>query len=152
MRPDAAESRGCVVHKLRDQKRAAHSKDPCTQGNDSCCSYDRQSCEKVQDSCARQAEGSHSPEGPNSAYDVRDVFSDLIGGLQAEQVEVAQQVVMEGQKLQVQLWQRQAILACMQTLSGCWHAHKMLESGHEGRASRNVGCIECVLSTLLHTG
>lgn len=58
------------------------------------------------------------PEGPNSAYHIRDVFSDLVGSLQAEQVEVAQQVVMEGEELQVQLWERQAVLACTHKIKG----------------------------------
>lgn len=68
----------------------------------------------------------HSPEGPNSACDIRDIFPNFIGGLQAEQIEVAQQVVVEGQELQVQLWQGQAVLACMQTMpelsphTKCW--------------------------------
>ena len=53
-----------------------------------------------------------SPVGSHSANDIRDVLPDLIGGLQPEQVEVAQQVVMEGQELQVQLWQCQAGLPC----------------------------------------
>ena len=65
----------------------------------------------------------HSLEGSNSAYDIRDVFPNLIRGLQAEQVEVAQQVVMKGQKLQVQLWQGQAVLACVQTMTEFWPAH-----------------------------
>lgn len=36
------------------------------------------------------------------------VLSDLIGGLQAKEVEVSQQVVVEGQELKVQLGQSQA--------------------------------------------
>ena len=55
------------------------------------------------------------PESANSANDVRNVFSDLIGGFQPEEVEVAQQVVMKGQELQIELWKRQAILTWVQT-------------------------------------
>lgn len=41
----------------------------------------------------------------HAEHDVFDVLSDLVGGLQAEQVEVPQQVIVEGQKLEVQLCQ-----------------------------------------------
>ena len=51
-----------------------------------------------------------SPVSADALKDVRDVFSDLIRGLQPEQVEVAQQVVMGGQELQIQLGQGQARL------------------------------------------
>ena len=50
--------------------------------------------------------------GAHAAQHVRDVLPDLVRGLQPEQVEVAQQVVVDGQELQVQLGQRQAGLAC----------------------------------------
>lgn len=44
----------------------------------------------------------------HAPHHVFDVLSDLIGGLQAKEVEVSQQVVMEGQELEVQLGQSQA--------------------------------------------
>lgn len=43
---------------------------------------------------------------------VSNVLPDLVGGLQAEEVEVAQQVVGGGQELQVELGQGQAPLPC----------------------------------------
>lgn len=52
------------------------------------------------------------PGSPNPLQHVGDVLPDLVGGLQPEEVEVAQQVVVRRQELQVQLGQRQAGLAC----------------------------------------
>lgn len=43
----------------------------------------------------------------HAEHNVFDVLSDLVGGLQAEQVEVPQQVIVEGQKLEIQLCQCQ---------------------------------------------
>lgn len=53
-----------------------------------------------------------APCGIDAREDVRDVLADLIGGFQAEEAEIAEQVVVRGQELQVQLWQRQTCLAC----------------------------------------
>ena len=50
----------------------------------------------------------------HTAQHVGDVLPDLVRRLQPEQVEVAQQVVVDGQELQVQLRQRQARLPCSQ--------------------------------------
>ena len=51
--------------------------------------------------------GGGSPPWLHARHDVLNVLSDLVGGLQAEEVEVSQQVVVEGQELEVQLGQRQ---------------------------------------------
>lgn len=52
------------------------------------------------------------PASPHAGDSISDVLPDLIGGLEPEKVEVAQQIVMERQELQVELGQRQATLAC----------------------------------------
>ena len=51
-------------------------------------------------------------DAAHAAEHVRDVLPDLVRRLQPEQVEVAQEVVVDGQELQVELRQRQACLAC----------------------------------------
>ncbi len=54
-----------------------------------------------------------SPGGGHARENVGDVLADFVGGLEAEEAEVAQQVVVRRQELQVQLGQRQARLACV---------------------------------------
>ena len=50
----------------------------------------------------RQGRG---PPWLHARHHVLDVLSDLVGGLQAEEVEVPQQIVVEGQELEIQLGQ-----------------------------------------------
>ena len=56
----------------------------------------------------------YAPCGTHAGQHVGNVLADLVRGFQAEQREVAQQVVVGCQELQVELWQRQARLACSQ--------------------------------------
>ena len=53
-----------------------------------------------------------TPGGADACQYIRNVLSNLISSLQTKQREVTQQVVMSGEELQVQFWQRQARLAC----------------------------------------
>mmetsp|Transcript_71011 Transcript_71011/g.179168 ORF Transcript_71011/g.179168 Transcript_71011/m.179168 type:complete len:380 (-) Transcript_71011:1263-2402(-) len=48
---------------------------------------------------------------PHTRDLVREVPSDLISGLQPEQVKVSEQVVVDGQELQIQFWQGQGVVA-----------------------------------------
>ena len=81
-----------------------------------------------------------APDGPDAGQHVAQVLANLVGGLQAEQAEVAQQVVVRREELQVQLGQRQARLAC----PACMRMHQaMLRlSAH---SSRRLHCPTCLL-------
>lgn len=59
-----------------------------------------------------------APIGPDTLQHVGDILANLVGGLQTEQVEVAQQVVVRREELQVQFWQRQARFAYSRRASG----------------------------------
>ena len=52
------------------------------------------------------------PGGVQSLEHVRNVLTNLVSGLQAEEIEVAEQVIVRRQKLQIQLGQSQTMFPC----------------------------------------
>lgn len=65
-------------------------------------------CHKMQEA----TEDAGLPGSSNPLQDISYILPDLICGLQSEKVEIAEQVVMGSQELQIEFWEGQACLPC----------------------------------------